>query len=104
MLKLKTKVKTNSRASARNAYGDFGFQWPDFDLPEAMNKWLDALPREAVEVDARLKQQILVELHLHKLMVEGFEHLAKQQGYKSGEKLRYAVLSQYLSANLPEDF
>jgi len=74
------------------------------DSPEAMNQWLDALPREEAEVDPRLKQRIPVELNLHQLMVEGFEYLAKKQGLKSGEKLMYVVLSQYLSANLPEDF
>lgn len=74
------------------------------DSSEAMNKWLKTLRREAAEVDPRLKQRIPVELHLHKLMIEGFEYLAKKQGLKSGEKLMYVVLSQYLSANLPEDF
>jgi len=103
-VKLKTKTKTQSRTITRNTYNDFGFQWPDFDSPEAMNKWLDSLPREEAEVDPRLKQRIPVELNLHKLMVEGFEHLAKKQGLKSGKKLMYVVLSQYLSANLPEDF
>lgn len=103
-VKLKTKTKTKARTYARDAHDDLGFQWPDFDSPEAMNKWLETLPREEAEVDPRLKQRVPVELNLHKLMVEGFEHLAKQQGFKNGEKLMYAVLSQYLSANLPEDF
>ncbi|MDZ7362824.1 MAG: hypothetical protein ONB46_19175 [candidate division KSB1 bacterium] len=60
--------------------------------------------REDAQVDPRLKQRIPVERNLHKLMIEGFDYLAKKQGLKSGKGLMYMVLSQYLSANLPEDF
>lgn len=103
-LKLKTKAKAKSRASAQSSLNEFGFHWPDFDSPEAMNKWLNSLPREDAEVDPRLKQRMPVEFNLHKLMIEGFEYLARKQGLKSGKELMYVVLSQYLSANLPEDF
>lgn len=101
---MSVKLKTKTKAPTLKARSEFDVQWPDFDSPEAMNKWLDSLPHEEAEVDPRLKRKIPVALNLHELMVEGFEYLAKKQGFKSGEKLMYAVLSQYLSANLPEDF
>lgn len=103
-VKLKTKTKAKSRARARSSLNEFGFSWPEFDSQEAMNKWLNALPREEAEVNPRLKQRIPVSLNLQRLMVEGFEYLAKKQGIKSGQELMYVVLSRYLSANLPEDF
>jgi hypothetical protein len=81
-----------------------GIKMTQFDSPEAMNKWLNSLPREDAEVDPRLKQRIPVTLNLHRLMIEGFEYLASKQGLKSGKELMYVVLSQYPSSNLPEDF
>src|SRR5574341_2317935 len=83
-VKLKTKVKAKSRPSARSSFNELGFQWPEFDSQDAMIKWLNSLPHEEAEVDPRLKQRIPVELGLHKLMIEGFDYLAKKQGIKSG--------------------
>lgn len=103
-VKLKTKPKAKSVSSAQKPFNEFGFVWPDFNSPEAAHKWLNSLPRENAEVDPRLKKRFPVELTLHQHMIEGFEYLAKQQGLKSGKELMYVVLSQYLSANLPEEF
>jgi hypothetical protein len=103
-VKLKSRTKAKSRAGEPKAFQAIGFVWPDFDSPEAMNEWLNSFPHEEAEVDPRLKQRFPVELNLHELMIEGFEFLAGKQGLKSGKELMYVVLSQYLSANLPEDF
>ncbi len=101
-------VKTYSKAKAKNSttkpWNKASFQWPEFTSHEALQDWLDSLPREKAEVDPRLKNQIAVKLNLHQLMVEGFDYLAKKQRIKNGKALMYLVLSQYLSNNLPEDF
>ncbi|MGH7493825.1 MAG: hypothetical protein ACREOO_15715 [bacterium] len=96
--------RKSKRPSANPTFPPSNFQWPTFDSPQALKAWLDTLPREEAEVDLRLKTRLPVELHLHQLMIEGFDYLAKQQGMKSGRELMYLVLSQYLSSHLPEDF
>lgn len=69
-----------------------------------MNKRLNSIPREEAEIDPRLPQRFSVELNLHELMIEGVEFLVRKQGLKSGKELMYVVLSEYLDANLPDDF
>lgn len=103
-VKFKTKAKAKSVTNTQPAYKEFGFVWPDFDSPEAMNKWLNSFPMEDAKVDPRLRKRIVVELTLHQFMIDGFNDMARQQGLKNGKELMYAVLSQYLSANLPEEF
>ena len=43
---MSVKLKTKTKAPTLKARSEFDVQWPDFDSPEAMNKWLDSLPHE----------------------------------------------------------
>ena len=83
---------------------DYEFEIPKFNAPEAFEAWWDSLPNEDAEVDERLNQRVTITMNLSKLMVDGFQYLAQQQGMGDAKTLMYVVLNQYLNDHLPEDF
>lgn len=83
---------------------DYEFEIPKFNSPEAFEAWWKSLPDEEAEVDERLNQRVSITMNLSKLMVDGFQHLAQQQGMGDAKTLMYMVLNQYLNDHLPEDF
>jgi hypothetical protein len=101
---MKTKTTLKPVPEVEETPDDFEFELPHFAEAEAGQAWLDSLPHEEAEVDERLKKRVPVTMNLHQLMVDGFDHLAKRMGLKSGKDLMHIVLSQYLNRNLPDDF
>ncbi|MBM3241780.1 hypothetical protein FJZ31_36375 [Candidatus Poribacteria bacterium] len=83
---------------------DYDFELPKFNTKEEFEKWLNSLETYDAEVDERLKEQRTISMQVSKLMIDGYDYLAKEDGLKDGLTLMYMVLNQYLNENLPEDF
>jgi hypothetical protein len=84
---------------------DSEFEFPQFATEKELQAWIASLPRVQAEVHPLLKgKRVSVTFKFTRLMVEGFDHLAKQKGIRDGRTLMYMVLNQYLNDNLPEDF
>ena len=83
---------------------DFDFAIPQFESEAQFESWWSSLPAIEIEFDERLGQRVDVPLRLNQRIVDGFRYLAKQRGLQQGEDLMKIILSQYLSACLPDDF
>ena len=83
---------------------DYEFEIPKFNSPEAFEAWWNSLPNEDAEVDERLNQRVTITMNLSKLMDDGFQYLAQQQGMGDAQTLMYVILNQCLNEHLPEDF
>ena len=87
--------------AAREAHEDFV---PEFKTQEEMDAWWDAQPKVKAEVDPRLLEKVKTSIRLSKLTIDGYDHLAKQMGLRSGQTLMKIVLGNYLAQSLPPDF
>ncbi len=83
---------------------DYDFELPKFKRRQELEAWLNSLETVDAEVDERLKEQVIISVQISKLMLDGYNYLAKKDGLIDGLTLMYIVLNQYLNKNLPEDF
>jgi len=83
---------------------DYDFELPKFKRQQEFEAWLNSLETVDAEVDERLKEQVIISMQISKLMLDGYNYLAKKDGLVDGLTLMYIVLNQYLNENLPEDF
>ena len=83
---------------------DYDFEIPKFNTQQEFESWLNSLETVEAEVDERLKEQVIISMQVSKLMLDGYNYLAKKDGLVDGLTLMYIVLNQYLNENLPVDF
>lgn len=95
---------TTEAMKKKSLKDDYDFELPKFNSPEDFEAWWKSLPNEDAEVDERLNQRVSMTMNLSKLLVDGFQYLAQQQGVGDAKTLMYVVLNQYLNDHLPEDF
>jgi hypothetical protein len=79
-------------------------QIPHFETQEELDAWWDKQPKVKAEVDPRLGERVKTSVRLNRLVIDGYNHLAKQMGFRSGQTLMKIVLDNYLAKNLPPDF
>ena len=82
---------------------DYDFELPKFNTQQEFESWLNSLETVEAEVDERLKEQVIISMQVSKLMLDGYNYLAKKDGLVDGLTLMYIVLNQYLNENLPVD-
>ena len=77
---------------------------PEFHSQEEMDAWWEQQPDADITVDPRLLESAKTSIRLSRLTIDGYNHLAKQKGLRSGQTLMKIVLGNYLAKNLPPDF
>jgi hypothetical protein len=73
-----------------------------FASEQEYQEYLDRLPKGQLKVDPKLAR-VETPLRLAQRTVEGYQKLAEQHGFGSGQMLMRVVLESYLRAHLPDE-
>ena len=112
-MKKQTAIKLQPLRSVMHDPLGRGAQEDDHDFPERERRrfrtgkeyraYLRSLPTVELQFDFGLKQ-VKTSIRLSQRTIDGYDHLARQHGLRSGQTLMKMVLDAYLTEHLPEDF